>query len=245
MSTPEHIARPRRVGHRRRRRHGCSPRRAAGAAGATVACFDIDGNAVERVAASIASAGGEAAALAADVGDWEATFGRAAEAMPSASWEPSTRWWRTPASWARWRPIRDLDPGGWEHVAPREPDRRLPHRQGGDPADAPMAAAWCSCPPSPASADTRRRGAYNASKHGVIGLMRTLANELPAIGVRVNAVCPGWVDTPMFDAQVEIAGLRRAEAVTPLGARPADRAAGHARRGVRRGAVAAFAGAHG
>jgi NAD(P)-dependent dehydrogenase (short-subunit alcohol dehydrogenase family) len=55
-------------------------------------------------------------------------------------------------------------------------------------------------------------GAYNASKHGVIGLMRTLANEL-APGVRVNAVCPGWVDTPMFDAQVEIAGLGRDEAV--------------------------------
>jgi NAD(P)-dependent dehydrogenase (short-subunit alcohol dehydrogenase family) len=57
-------------------------------------------------------------------------------------------------------------------------------------------------------------GAYNASKHGVIGLMRTLANELAPIGVRVNAVCPGWVDTPMFDAQVEIAGLSRTEAVT-------------------------------
>jgi NAD(P)-dependent dehydrogenase (short-subunit alcohol dehydrogenase family) len=57
-------------------------------------------------------------------------------------------------------------------------------------------------------------GAYNASKHGVIGLMRTLANELAPIGVRVNAVCPGWVDTPMFDAQVEIAGITKAEAVT-------------------------------
>jgi len=57
-------------------------------------------------------------------------------------------------------------------------------------------------------------GAYNASKHGVIGLMRTLANELAPMGVRVNAICPGWVDTPMFDAQVEIAGFSKAEAVT-------------------------------
>ncbi len=55
--------------------------------------------------------------------------------------------------------------------------------------------------------------AYNASKHGAIGIMRTLANELAAEGVRVNAVCPGWVDTPMFDAQVRIAGLSRDEAV--------------------------------
>jgi len=51
--------------------------------------------------------------------------------------------------------------------------------------------------------------AYNASKHGVIGLMRTLANELSDRGIRVNAICPGWVDTPMFDRQVEIAGLDR------------------------------------
>ena len=38
-------------------------------------------------------------------------------------------------------------------------------------------------------------GAYNASKHGVIGLMRTLANELARDGVTVNAICPGWVRT--------------------------------------------------
>jgi NAD(P)-dependent dehydrogenase (short-subunit alcohol dehydrogenase family) len=41
------------------------------------------------------------------------------------------------------------------------------------------------------------RAAYNASKHGLIGLTRTLAAEWGARGVRVNAVCPGWVKTPM------------------------------------------------
>ena len=41
------------------------------------------------------------------------------------------------------------------------------------------------------------RSAYNASKHGLIGLSRTLAVEWGARGVRVNAVCPGWVKTEM------------------------------------------------
>jgi NAD(P)-dependent dehydrogenase (short-subunit alcohol dehydrogenase family) len=41
------------------------------------------------------------------------------------------------------------------------------------------------------------RSAYNASKHGLIGLTRTLAAEWGARGVRTNAVCPGWVKTEM------------------------------------------------
>jgi NAD(P)-dependent dehydrogenase (short-subunit alcohol dehydrogenase family) len=41
------------------------------------------------------------------------------------------------------------------------------------------------------------RAAYNASKHGLIGLTRTLAAEWGGRGVRVNAVCPGWVKTQM------------------------------------------------
>ena len=44
------------------------------------------------------------------------------------------------------------------------------------------------------------RAAYNASKHGLIGLTRTLAAEWGGRGVRVNAVCPGWVKTEMDTA---------------------------------------------
>jgi NAD(P)-dependent dehydrogenase (short-subunit alcohol dehydrogenase family) len=43
------------------------------------------------------------------------------------------------------------------------------------------------------------RAAYNASKHGLIGLTRTLAAEWGGRGVRCNAVCPGWVKTAMDD----------------------------------------------
>ncbi|WP_293910335.1 SDR family oxidoreductase [Deinococcus sp.] len=46
------------------------------------------------------------------------------------------------------------------------------------------------------------RAAYNASKHGLIGLTRTLAAEWGARGVRVNAVCPGWVKTEMDAADM-------------------------------------------
>jgi NAD(P)-dependent dehydrogenase (short-subunit alcohol dehydrogenase family) len=41
------------------------------------------------------------------------------------------------------------------------------------------------------------RSAYNASKHGLIGLTRTLAAEWGGRGVRVNAVCPAWIKTDM------------------------------------------------
>jgi NAD(P)-dependent dehydrogenase (short-subunit alcohol dehydrogenase family) len=41
------------------------------------------------------------------------------------------------------------------------------------------------------------RSAYNASKHGLVGLTRTLAAEWGGYGIRSNAVCPGWVKTEM------------------------------------------------
>ncbi len=44
--------------------------------------------------------------------------------------------------------------------------------------------------------------AYTASKHGVLGLTRALAVELNGSGITVNAICPGYVDTPMTDASV-------------------------------------------
>jgi NAD(P)-dependent dehydrogenase (short-subunit alcohol dehydrogenase family) len=58
-----------------------------------------------------------------------------------------------------------------------------------------------------------RIAAYTASKHGVLGLVRTAAAEVARSGVTVNAVCPGYVDTPMTDGSVAAisAGTGRSE----------------------------------
>jgi NAD(P)-dependent dehydrogenase (short-subunit alcohol dehydrogenase family) len=68
--------------------------------------------------------------------------------------------------------------------------------------------------------------AYAASKHGVLGLMRTLAMEVAAHGITVNAICPGPVHTVMNDRRIEYDAKRRGidrkdleAGLTPLGRR--------------------------
>jgi NAD(P)-dependent dehydrogenase (short-subunit alcohol dehydrogenase family) len=70
--------------------------------------------------------------------------------------------------------------------------------------------------------------AYCSSKSGLLGLTRAAAALLGADGIRVNAVCPGAVETPLLEPLLALPGAReRLEANTPLGrlAQPEDIAA--------------------
>jgi NAD(P)-dependent dehydrogenase (short-subunit alcohol dehydrogenase family) len=65
-------------------------------------------------------------------------------------------------------------------------------------------------------------GAYGATKHGVIGLTKAAALELARDNIRVNAVCPGAIETPLMRANLRAVGdeaeeLRKIAQAEPLG----------------------------
>ena len=72
------------------------------------------------------------------------------------------------------------------------------HAGAGDGGGA-AAARSSTSPRSRRSAARRRPAHYGAAKAGVVSLTKTAALELRDHGVRVNAICPGWVDTDMVN----------------------------------------------
>ena len=64
------------------------------------------------------------------------------------------------------------------------------------------------------------RGIYHAAKHGVLGLTKSAALEYAARGIRINAVCPGLIQTPMSDQMVAAGqgeALKAMEKSIPMG----------------------------
>lgn len=60
------------------------------------------------------------------------------------------------------------------------------------------------------------RAAYHASKHGVIGLTKAAALDVAASGIRVNAICPGCIETPMGD-EIDPAAMTEFLKFQPIG----------------------------
>jgi NAD(P)-dependent dehydrogenase (short-subunit alcohol dehydrogenase family) len=64
------------------------------------------------------------------------------------------------------------------------------------------------------------RGIYHAAKHGVLGFTKSAALEYAARGVRINAVCPGLIHTPMSDQMIasgQADALKAMEKIIPMG----------------------------
>ncbi|WP_029115446.1 SDR family oxidoreductase [Mycobacterium sp. URHB0044] len=59
--------------------------------------------------------------------------------------------------------------------------------------------------------------AYTAAKHGVVGLTRVAAREYASQGLRVNAICPGTVDTPMFRRSMSQEVIDNLISAAPIG----------------------------
>jgi 3-hydroxybutyrate dehydrogenase len=185
-----------------------------GRAGAAVAVAARTRAEVEKVAAEIGGGGGRAAALTIDVADPEsvrAAFAQAREALggidilvSGAGVAPTAPLART--SDAVWRQVIETNLSGVFYCL-REALPEMTARGWGRVVNLASIAGKTGYP---------YIGAYAASKHGVLGLTKCAALEVATTGVTVNAVCPGYVDTPMLEAGVtrivEKTGLTREEA---------------------------------
>lgn len=168
-----------------------------GAEGARVLCADLAAEAVAATAADIVAAGGEAVARTTDVSQAPECEALVAEAVE--------RWGGLDAlcnvaGVLRSRHFPDTTDGDWRLMMGVNLDgpfyccrAAVPHLLASRGAIVNVASAAGMMGQS-------YFAGYSASKHGLVGLTRSLAIEYARSGMRANAVCPGGVDTSMTQA---------------------------------------------
>jgi NAD(P)-dependent dehydrogenase (short-subunit alcohol dehydrogenase family) len=198
---------------------GAATTRALATAGAHVSVLDVDAAAGNELMAELQAAGLEISFRhgdAADEGDVEAIAEDAAARhgrldIVHANAGIGATALAVDMELASWRRVIDVNLTGC-FLAARAGLRRMQSGRGG-------AIVFTSSPH--ALATTPASSPYAATKAGILGLTRALAIEGAVHGVRVNAVLPGAVDTPMVQdfiaAQADPAGMqRRLESQHPL-----------------------------